>query len=130
MDQGACVKANIAHKVLKLSQLEILDLSHNRLTSIPEDIKNMKALSYLSLMHNSLGMIPFSLGSLDSLRLIKLIGNPLIEGLKRIVDGNDEEFSPLATPITDKEKEKALTKKIKEFLKAEAASLESGGESR
>ena len=93
-------------------------------------MKNLKALRVLSVGNNKLESIPFSLGYLESLRVLRLAGNPLGEDLKGIVDGNDGSPSPLLVPLAESEKEARLTIKIKQYLKHEAAALESGGESR
>ena len=90
----------------------------------------MKALRVLSVMNNNLQGVPFSLGSLDTLKILKLANNPLHEGLKNVVEGNDGSPIPFNVPLAENEKDAMLTKKIKKFLKTEAASLESGGESR
>ena len=82
-------------------------------------------------MNNKLERVPLSLGSLESLRILKLAGNPLGQGLKSIIDGNDGSPSPLVAPLVENEKDAiVLTIKIKQYLKAEAVALESGGESR
>ena len=93
-------------------------------------MKSLKALRVLSVMNNNLENVPFSLGFLESLRILKLAGNPLGEDLKGILDGNDGSPSPLIVPLAESEKEARLTIKIKQYLKSEAAALESGGESR
>ena len=116
----------IALKIYKLPQLEILDISRNKLSRIPEEIKNMKALRVLSVLYNNIDDVPFCIGYLDTLRVLKLAGNPLTHDLKRIVDSTDG--SPTRN-ANDYEKDALLTKKVKKYLKAAAAS-ESGGESR
>lgn len=115
-------------KIYKLPQLEILDLSRNRLTKIPEEISKMKALRVLSVLNNNIDDVPFCVGYLDTLRVLKLGGNPLTHDLRRIVESTDG--SPSRRPI-DYEKDALLTKKVKNYLKAAAAAgSESGGESR
>ena len=120
----------IHSQVCKLPQLEILDLSRNKLSRIPEDIKTMKTLRVLSLLNNNLGDIPSFVGSLEALRILKITGNPLKPNLKRIVEGNDGSSSPSLTTLADNEKDAHLTKKIKKYLKSEVVSKESGEESR
>ena len=94
-------------------------------------MKTLKSLRVLSVMNNKLEKIPLSLGFLESLRILKLAGNPLEEGLKNIVNGKDGSPSPLIVPLVDNEKDAiVLTIKVKQYLKAEAAMLESGGDSR
>ena len=90
----------------------------------------MKALRVLSLVSNNISTVPLGIGYLDNLRIIKLSGNPLNDGLRQVVDGIDGTPSPMVAPIAENEKDANLTKRVKKYLKAEAASLESGGESR
>ena len=110
--------------------MEILDLSRNRLTKVPDEIKDMKCLRVLSLMNNYIGDIPSCVGFLDTLRIMKLAGNPLKGNLKSIVDGNNAPSSPPLTALADNEKEAIVTRKIKSLLKSEAAANEFGEESR
>lgn len=90
----------------------------------------MKTLRVLSLLNNSIGEMPSCVGFLDTLKILKLAGNPLKGNLKNIVDGNDAAFSPPLTALADNEKEAIMTRKIKKFLKSEAAANELGEESR
>ena len=117
-------------QICRLPQLEILDLSRNKLTRVPDEIKEMKSLRVLSLLNNNIGEIPSCVGFLDTLRIVKLAGNPLRGNLKNIVDGNDVASSPPVTALADNEKEAIVTRKIKDFLKSEAAVNELGEESR
>lgn len=90
----------------------------------------MKTLRVLSLLNNSIVEMPSCVGFLDTLKILKLAGNPLKGNLKNIVDGNDAAFSPPPTALADNEKEAIVTRKIKKFLKSEAAANELGEESR
>lgn len=114
----------------KLPQLEILDLSRNKLSRVPEEINNMKALRVLSLLNNTIEDLPACIGLLDALKILKIAGNPLIPNLMRILDGSDGSSSPPVTALADNEKESIVTRKIKKYLKAEAAVKECGEESR
>ena len=112
-------------KICRLPKLQILDISRNRLTRIPDDMKYMKTLKVLSVMNNNIDRVPFSLGSLDSLRILKLAGNPLEIQLRRIIEGTDTTLSPLVTPLAENGKDVLVTLRIKQYLKHEAAALES-----
>lgn len=81
-------------------------------------------------MNNNLKELPLSLGFLESLRVLKLAGNPLNGALNNIIDGKDESPKPLSAPLPETEKESKLTNRIKGYLRYEANSLESGGDSR
>jgi len=113
-----------------LPKIQILDLSRNSLKKLPEEMKNMIALRVLSVMNNNLKELPFSLGFLESLRVLKLAGNPLNAALNNIIDGKDESPKPLSVPLPENEKESRVTNRIKGYLRREANSLESGGDSR
>lgn len=117
-------------KICRLPQLEILDLSRNKLSKVPDEIKDMKTLRVLSLLNNNIAELPSCVGFLDTLRILKLAGNPLKGNLKRIVDGNDASSSPPPTALADNEKEAIVTRKVKKLLKSEAAANELGEESR
>ena len=90
----------------------------------------MRALRVFSVSNNKIEDIPLAVGFLDSLQIIRLSNNPLNDGLKGILNSNYISTSDLQTPIAENEKESLLTRKIKNYLKSEALSLESGGESR
>lgn len=90
----------------------------------------MKALRVLSLLNNNIGEVPLNLGFLDTLKILKIAGNPLKPSLKRVVDGNDDSYSPPLTALADNEKDTLLTRKIKKYLKSEIVAKESGEESR
>lgn len=106
----------INEQVYKLPQLEILDLSRNKLRRIPDEIENMTALRVLSLLNNNIEDLPSCLGFLDALKILKVAGNPLKPNLMRIVDGNDASSPPL-TAVADNEKESLLTRRLKTYLK-------------
>jgi len=61
----------------KLSKLAILKLNNNQLYSLPEWLGNMKVLKNLSLANNNLRSLPESMGTLTLLRQLFLQGNDL-----------------------------------------------------
>lgn len=80
--------------LLTISSLEFLVLNRNRITSIPDEIKNLSNLKKLSIS-NSLTFISDSIGTLHDLRLLSLGGNteltelpPTIINLKKLLNLN------------------------------------------
>ena len=127
--QGFGLQNVTVKQICKLPQLEILDISRNKVARIPEEVGNMRALRVLSLLNNSIENVPFNLGSLDTLRILKLGGNPLAPDLKQIVEG--DAVSPVDEALPDNEKDVRLTKSLKRYLQtAEAQTKDSEGESR
>ena len=119
-------------QLLHLNQLEILDLSRNKLQKIPEEISNMTALRVLSVQHNRLENLPLCLAELSTLQILKVAGNPLITPLKRVAEGGEGEALP--SLLTDNERDAFLTANIKLYLRKSVVPVrsetESGGESR
>lgn len=99
-------------QVLQLSKLEILDISKNRIGSIPEEIKNMTSLKFLAIARNKVTRLPLALGEMPSLHKLKFDENPI-------------EFPPpeALKPPTNKvassiDSEKDVCQQVKRFLKA------------
>ncbi|KAI9872684.1 MAG: RAM signaling network component, partial [Pleopsidium flavum] len=118
-------------QLLHLNQLQILDLSRNKLQKIPEDIGNMTALRVLSIQHNRLENLPLCLADLSTLQILKVAGNPLVTPLKRVAEGKDGD--PIPALSTDNERDTFLTSNVKKYLRQSAvpvrSEIESGGES-
>ena len=112
-----------------MPQLELLDLSFNRLGTIPEDVGGMKALRVLSLLHNRIENVPPNIASMDTLSILRLGGNPLVLDLRRLVEAETLAANGGAYP--DNEKDSIKTRKLKKYLRTVAArSTYSAGESR
>eukprot|EP01102_Stenamoeba_stenopodia_P015118 TRINITY_DN5119_c0_g1_i1.p1 TRINITY_DN5119_c0_g1~~TRINITY_DN5119_c0_g1_i1.p1 ORF type:complete len:975 (+),score=339.93 TRINITY_DN5119_c0_g1_i1:86-3010(+) len=60
-----------------VSTLTILDLSNNRLQSVPNSIFELTKLEKLSLNHNSIKSIPDQIAALDSLKILNLAENEI-----------------------------------------------------
>jgi Leucine-rich repeat (LRR) protein len=54
-----------------------LDLSYNRLQSIPKEISKLKRLIHLNCEHNEINTLPETIGRLRALKVLKLNGNKL-----------------------------------------------------
>ncbi|KAK4694021.1 hypothetical protein P7C71_g3481, partial [Lecanoromycetidae sp. Uapishka_2] len=116
-------------QIFGLPQLEILDLSRNRLKEIPNDIEALKALRVFSIQHNNLEDLPDGIGTITTLRMLKVMGNPLSAGLRRIIGSS--EMSPSFSPALlkdDNERDTMTTRPIKDYLVARAAVVKESGE--
>lgn len=98
-----------------LPLLEILDLSWNKITSIPEEISKLSSLRVLSVIQNRIDELPLALSDMGNLQILKFAGNPLRYPLRRIVESSEAEISH--SVMTDNEKEVAITAELKRFLK-------------
>lgn len=101
-------------QVLQLSSLEILDISKNRIISIPEGISRMTSLKFLAVARNKITRLPLALGEMPSLSKLKFDENPIEfpppEALKSTQNH-------VASSI---ETEKDICQQVKRFLKASA----------
>ena len=67
-----------AQEINRLQQLQQLDLSENKLESLPEEIGGLYSLTDLVLSKNSLEQLPASFGRLTRLSILKLDQNRLV----------------------------------------------------
>ena len=61
-----------------MTSLEILDVSRNKIRSIPSKISNLTSLKVLAIAKNKIEELPVCLGEINSLQVLKLDGNPLV----------------------------------------------------
>lgn len=104
-------------QILQLSKLEILDLSKNRMSEIPEAIKGMTSLKFLAVSRNFLTRLPLALGDMPQLSKLKIDDNrivfpPLDEILKP-----EAGFPPIAGEVGE---ERDACIKVKKFLKQQS----------
>lgn len=118
--------------MLKLPLLEILDLSRNKISKIPEEIRQLKSLRVFSIMQNRLDDLPTGLSEMNKLQILKVAGNSFKYPLRRVLETKETELADL--PMTDNEKEVAVTAELKRFLKSRqpvaTPDPESGSEAR
>lgn len=125
--QSQCHDTAKHSQVLQLSSLEILDVSKNKIESIPEDIKNMTSLKFLAIAKNRITRLPLALGDMATLSKLKFDENPIEfpppEALKPSKDR--------AGPNREAEKEKDVCLLVKRYLRqcATRAKLKTESES-
>lgn len=119
------------NQVYELPLLEILDLSRNKISCLPEEINRLTSLRVLSVMQNRLEELPLGLSDMGKLQILKIAGNPLRYPLRRVLEASETDIAP--SSMTDNEKEVAVTAELKRFLKARqpvTPEPESGSETR
>lgn len=95
--------------------LEILDLSRNKISQLPEEIKKLSSLRVLSVMQNRLDDLPLGVSDMNKLQILKVAGNPLRNPLRELLETSETDIAP--STMTDNEKEVAVTAELKRFLK-------------
>ena len=66
---------SIPDSIGKLENLRVLNLSYNKIKSLPPSIKELKNLEEMSLSHNKLSKVPIHLCALPRLKVLSLDGN-------------------------------------------------------
>ena len=99
----------------KLSLLEILDISRNKVRTVSHEVKNLTSLRVFSLMHNRIDDLPPELAEMTKLQILKITENPLRPRLRRVVEMKEAELACLE--MTDTERETAITAEIKRHLR-------------
>jgi hypothetical protein len=100
-----------------MTSLEILDVSRNRIRSIPPRIANLTSLKVLAIAKNKIEELPVCLGDINSLQVLKLDGNPLVfppPDVCTIKDG-------APSPANENERDSVIATQVKRFMRLQAS---------
>uniref|UniRef100_A0A3B3W0X1 Leucine rich repeat containing 2 n=1 Tax=Poecilia latipinna TaxID=48699 RepID=A0A3B3W0X1_9TELE len=90
--------ASIPICALRMSRLQLLDLSNNQLSDLPQDMDRLQQLSTLFVHQNSLSYLPVCLANISSLRMVVASGDGLTNPSRsakpeqEVKDGSEKEF--------------------------------------
>lgn len=70
--------------IFQLTNLTMLDISNNKLRSLPTELGDMISLCHLYLNNNQLRVLPYELGKLFRIQTLGLQGNPLSPEISKI----------------------------------------------
>jgi hypothetical protein len=104
-------------QILEMTSLEILDVSRNRIRSIPSRIANLTSLKVLAIAKNRIEELPVCLGDINSLQVLKLDGNPLVfppPDVCTIKDG-------APSPANENERDSVIATQVKRFMRQQAS---------
>jgi hypothetical protein len=104
-------------QILQMTSLEILDVSRNRIRSIPSKIANLTSLKVLAIAKNKIEELPVCLGDINSLQVLKLDGNPLVfppPDVCTIKDG-------APSPANENERDSVIATQVKRFMRQQAS---------
>lgn len=107
----------ILAQIFGLTSLEILDVSRNRITSIPKKIANLTSIKVLAIAKNKIEELPICLGDMTSLHVLKLDGNPLKFPPPEACRIN----SDAQLPADENQRDVAIARQVKEYMKAQAS---------
>ena len=114
-----------------MKALEILDLSRNSISRIPDEVSRMGRLRVLSLADNLITTVPLFFGHMDALQILKLLGNRLTRReIMNIVARTVEPISPSLQALSENRREAAVTRVLKEWMRRESVATDMGGELR
>jgi Leucine-rich repeat (LRR) protein len=80
-----------------LLKLKVIDLEYNKINSLHESIGNLLNLEYLNLAHNKLTSLPESIGDLKRLKNLRLQGNELVSLPLNIVNLSNLEYFDISS---------------------------------
>lgn len=100
-----------------MPSLEILDVSKNKITVIPQKIANLTSLKVLAIAKNRIEELPLCLGDINSLQVLKLDGNPLKFPPPEICKINDN----VPSPANENERDAVIATQVKKFMRQQAS---------
>jgi hypothetical protein len=104
-------------QILQMTSLEILDVSRNRIRSIPPKIANLTSLKVLAIAKNKIEELPVCLGDINSLQVLKLDGNPLVFPPPDVC--TIKEGAP--SPANENERDSVIATQVKRFMRQQAS---------
>ncbi|XP_029915590.1 leucine-rich repeat-containing protein 2 [Myripristis murdjan] len=107
--------ASIPICTLRMSSLQLLDMSNNQLTDLPEDMDRLEQLVSLFIHKNKLSYLPHCLTRISTLKMIVVSGDELNSIPTKLCSNPDIKFIRLYdNPARKKEEEEKKKKKTKE----------------
>lgn len=100
-----------------MTSLEILDVSRNKIRSIPHKIANLASLKVLAIAKNRIEELPVCLGEMNSLQVLKLDGNPLVFPPPEICTIK----SNAPSPANENERDAHIATQVKKFMRQHAS---------
>ncbi|GAB7348185.1 hypothetical protein MBLNU459_g6191t1 [Dothideomycetes sp. NU459] len=113
-----------AEIVLHLRNLQILDLSHNNISSIPDTVKSMFSLMFLAVEQNQIRRLPVCIGEMSRLTKIKVGSNPIEFPPPDIFVPSSYGSSPGGAPV---EEARQICSQVKSYLREVALKEQSEG---
>jgi hypothetical protein len=96
-----------------MTSLEILDVSRNKIRSVPTKIANLTSLKVLAISKNDIKELPVCLGEINSLQVLKLDGNPLVFPPPDVCTIKDNAPSP----ANENERDAVIATQVKRFMR-------------
>jgi hypothetical protein len=96
-----------------LTSLEILDVSRNKIRTIPPKIANLTSLKVLAIAKNKIEELPVCLGEINSLQVLKLDGNQLVFPPPDVCTIKDNAPSP----ANENERDAVIATQVKRFMR-------------
>lgn len=100
-----------------MTSLEILDVSRNKIRSIPQKIANLTSLKVLAIAKNKIEELPVCLGEINSLQVLKLDGNPLTFPPLEVCTIKDN----APAPANENERDAVIATQVKKFMRQQAS---------